>query len=374
MKKGDIVTLNIEKLSFGGNGISKDLDIVGFVADTAPGDKVKARITKLKKRFFEAELIELLTASEQRRTPPCPIASQCGGCQWQHIDYQEQLNQKHLILKEMFERIDFLKDLIIPPLLHGDEFRYRNRIQIRRKRNQIGFLQKASHNIIPIDDCLITDSQITQCFDEIKSSKNQKATDKIEIYLDQENNIKSILNESHGALDGFSQVNNQLNNEMQRWVLQKTENLAPKEFFDLYAGNANFARFVEEYSLIPITAMEWSKAAIAKAKELAKKDSKIHWVQGKIEDQLHQLKPSKESLVLIDPPRIGCDENVIRSLGQADFQDLLYISCNPTTFVRDLQRLEEIRKFEVLELQGLDMFPQTYHIELMAHIRLEAKI
>jgi 23S rRNA (uracil1939-C5)-methyltransferase len=371
MKKGDIVTLNIEKLSFGGNGVSKDLDIVGFVSNTAPGDKVKARISKLKKRFFEAELIEVLEASSQRRLPPCPIANQCGGCQWQHINYEEQLKQKHLILKEMFERVSFLKDLRLPPLLHAEEFRYRNRIQIRRKNHQLGFLQKGSHRIVPVDDCLIADEKISSQFMELKKEKNQRPTDKIELYLDQQENIKSILNESHGALDGFSQVNNKLNKEMQDWVLTKIKTLQPESFFDLYAGNANFARFIEEKYPLPITAMEWSKAAIAKAKELAQKDSQIQWIQGKIEDQLEQLNPDETTLVLIDPPRIGCDENVIRSLAEANFRDLLYISCNPTTFIRDLQRMEEYRKFEVLELQGLDMFPQTYHIELMAHIRLE---
>lgn len=371
MQKFDQIELKIEKLSFGGAGVARHDGMVIFVSDSAPGDIVVAELTKVKKRFAEARTIKVLSPGNERREAPCLIAKECGGCQWQHITYNEQLIQKKIILQEQISKSEVLKNYVVSDIIHGDEFRYRNRIQVRALKNQIGFFKKKSNSIIPTKDCLITEESITNEFQNILSKNDNSRMKKYEIYRAMNDEVKIISDRNHGAEDGFSQVNEKMNLEMQKWVLTKVKDIDPDIFLDMYAGNGNFARYLSNNGIdCDLTAVEFSKSACALGKELDKQ-SKIKWITGKVEDELPKIELSNNNLVLIDPPRIGCAPEVLNSLAKAPISDLLYISCNPSTFVRDVNLLSEKRNIELVDLHGLDMFPQTYHIELMAHFKLK---
>lgn len=368
--KGDFIDLQIEKLSYGGAGIARLENLVVFVPNTAPGDQIKAEVTKVKKRYLEAKLIEIFTEGKVRRKAPCPVAEDCGGCQWQHIDYQEQLKQKESILREMVKRSKVLKDTHILPPLFGEEFRYRNRIQVRNNGKEIGFFQKKTNTIIAIDDCLIAEKPLIRKFEDILKENTSKKMVKTEIYRTEKAQVKYHSNRYHGANDGFAQVNEAMNHKMLQWLNEKVDSLEGSAFYDLYAGNGNFSRYLEAESFAgSITAVEWNEAAVRLGKELANENSKIKWHQTSVENFIESHSFEENDIVLIDPPRVGCDPKLIKAIGASNLKQLLYISCNPTTFIRDIESLHEMKAFNLSEIQALDMFPQTYHIELMAHLK-----
>ena len=344
-----------------------------LVSGAAPQENLLVEITKKKKRFAEAKVLEVISASPFRRETPCKYTDKCGACQWQQFDYQEQKNQKELIFHEMLDKVDFLRGIRINSFLSGEEFRYRNRIQIRTKSKKIGFFKKASNDIVNIKDCLITEEKLTAQFNSILKKYPSTKMQKFELLYDKNDEVILRKDKAHGEEDGFSQVNNQMNEQMQNWVLQQISDTSNNgKIYDLYAGNGNFSRFLENQGLEnSLFAIEFSEAAIQRGKKLAGSESKIEWLAAKVEDVVKKIKADENSVLIIDPPRIGCDEKFIDSLKSTGAKDLIYISCNPSTWIRDLQRLREHRDFDILSLDLLDMFPQTYHLEVLSRIRLK---
>jgi 23S rRNA (uracil1939-C5)-methyltransferase len=161
MKNKDLIELQIEKLTYGGEGIGKSDGIAVFVADTAPGDVVKAEIVSAKKNFAKAQLSEVITPSPHRIKPFCPLANACGGCQWQFIDYEEQLKSKKNIVEECMTKIAGI-EIPVKDVLRSDEVReYRCKIQYpvqqtkNSKRFLAGYYKKGTHDIINIKYCPI---------------------------------------------------------------------------------------------------------------------------------------------------------------------------------------------------------------------------
>lgn len=369
---GSQIEVDIEKMSFGGSGICRIDSLVCFVSDSSPGDRLLIEITKKKKNFLEAKNLKVIEAGPHRRQAPCDHAQECGGCQWQHIAIDEQRDQKRQIFQEMLDKVDFLKEVPLGKIYSGEEFRYRNRIQVRTKNKKIGYFKKASNQIIGIKDCLITQEKLTDLFPEIIKKHLSKKLQKFEILHSKNGNVIFRKDKAHGELDGFSQVNDEMNLVMQAWVGDQVEDLKLNgEIFDLYAGNGNFSRFLEGKVDNPITAIELNPQAIYRGKALAGENSRIQWLQAKVENKVSSIKAKSNSLLIIDPPRIGCDDKFIQSLQNTGAEYLIYISCNPSTWIRDLKRLKEIRDFEVEKLELLDMFPQTYHMEVLSRIRLK---
>ncbi|MEC9283617.1 MAG: TRAM domain-containing protein [Bdellovibrionota bacterium] len=373
INKGSKVEVFIEKMSFGGAGIARIDNLVVFVSGAAPQETAIVEITKKKKRFAEAKLVQILSPSPFRRETPCKYTDKCGACQWQQFEYEEQLKQKQTIFHEMLDKVDFLKGLRASCIISGNEFRYRNRIQIRTKSKKLGFFQKASNEIVNIKDCLITEEMLTTQFNSILKKQPSTKMQKFELLYDKNHEVVIRKNKGHGEEDGFSQVNDQMNKKMQNWVLEQISDInCTGKIFDLYAGNGNFSRFLEQNSIDkPLMAIEFSEAAIQRGKKLAGPNSKIEWLSAKVENVVKNIKADENSVLIIDPPRIGCDEKFIDSLKTSGAKDLIYISCNPSTWIRDLQRLKEHRDFTIESLELLDMFPQTYHIEVLSRVRLK---
>lgn len=375
MQVGDVFDLDIEKMSYGGAGIARLNSLVCFVRPAAPGDHLRVRITSLKKRFAEAVTEQILVPGPQRRQEPCPYVKDCGACQWQHIDYPEQLRQKEQIFLELVARSKLQQIPPLSPSLYGQQWSYRNRVQLRSQRNQIGYLQTSSHQLVAIDRCLIADPRINQALPALASQNPGNELQKLEVLIDDHNNLRVRKNKKHGEVDGFSQVHSEMNQAMQNWVQQQVEQLMSSdqidEVYDLYAGNGNFARHLEKLALpLKLFCVEKNPAAVQRGQKLAGDQSKISWLATEVEKQLRSLKTAATSLLIVDPPRTGCNESFISTLEHTAARHLLYISCNPSTWIRDLERLQRIRSLQIDEVRLIDMFPQTYHIEILSRIRL----
>ena len=140
LKKLEHIQLTINSLSFGkGAGVGRHQGFVVFVAKTCPGDVVLCEITLVKKNFAEARLLEIITPGKNRRTPPCPVAFECGGCQWQQVSYERQLAEKQSLLLRTFSPLVSDPSKIAQIVASPKEFGYRNRIQVHFKNGQLGF-------------------------------------------------------------------------------------------------------------------------------------------------------------------------------------------------------------------------------------------
>lgn len=166
----------INDITSNGEGVAKIDNFTIFINKAIPGDEVLAKIDKLKKTYATATIIKILKYSDSRRSKTfCQFSDKCGGCPYASINYEKQLEIKENLVKDALERIGGFKDLHILPILGSNEFNYRNKAQIKVRDNQLGFYEKRSHNLIPINNCHIqsksANSLITKIEELIKKFK-----------------------------------------------------------------------------------------------------------------------------------------------------------------------------------------------------------
>ncbi|MGZ3774915.1 MAG: class I SAM-dependent RNA methyltransferase [Pseudobdellovibrionaceae bacterium] len=378
---GSKIKLKIEKLSIGGAGVARYEGMVVFVPQAAPNEEVLGEVTLVKKNFVEAKILEILSPSPARRLPPCSVASVCGGCNWQHLTEEEQLHQKQMLVFETVKKFNPTLNFEYLPIKKSPRsLRYRNRIQPKFKNNHFGFFARNSHEIVEINDCLITEEELTNKFTDVKSwvqQKNSKELQRLEMYMSSNGDIRYglITDEDDGI--GFSQVNRFQNEDLIQTALDwaGTENY--KQVYDLYAGAGNFTfPLAEKYKNSQIIAVELNPKLVEKGKSSIK-GHRIKYFLSDVESYLRRASIGTQDLVILDPPRAGCSEFIMRALAAAAPKRIIYISCHPVSLARDLswffawtQKLGMNAKVE--RLQAFEMFPQTDHVETIAELRVDS--
>lgn len=363
-----ILEVQVDGLSVGGRGVARHDGAVIFIERAAPRERVQIKVTFVKKNYAEAELLKVLTPSDARIEAPCPHYGQCGGCNWQHISYPEQLKQKSNLVQDSLQKFSGFKDFKVEACLPSpSEFRYRNRIQVHVHRGQLGFFKKNTHIIAPIEDCLITDEKITQKFSGLrKASAAQKLpptrAQRMELKLDGASATDSDM--------GFAQVNSAQNEKLRTLVCDLAKSLTAgknsMQIFDLYSGNGNLSfPLAEAFPKSKIVGVELSPKNVDEAKNHLKKikhQGQIEFHQAKVEDFLKNTSYDlSANLVILDPPRTGCDPLTMQLLADKKPRSIIYVSCHPATLARDLKFLSN--DYQVDLIQPLDMFPQTDHVE-----------
>lgn len=366
--------LTIEKLSFGGDGIARKDGLVYFVSLAAPGDRLLARVTEQKKNFARADVVEVLQSSPARIQPSCPVFGKCGGCNWQHISYEEQLKQKHQILQEQLKGL--VEPTQIPAVIPSpNPFRYRNRVQFKFDGKALGFYARQSQKVIDIQDCPITEELITEQIKPLKSKllREAKPVPKIEVYRTPANEIRTRFEHSAYEDLGFSQVNSAQNEKLVQTVLNWWSDQDPKKIYDLYSGAGNFTfPLLEKFPKASLIGADLSSKSIETAQKqtaamnLSPLKMKFHLAD--VELFLKRMPIEENSLVLLDPPRAGCSPGVIQALANQKIQSLLYISCNPSALARDLKAFAATGKWKIARVQAFDMFPQTDHVETLVEL------
>lgn len=367
--------VTIEKMAIGGNGVAridfKDKKIVAFVEKSAPGDKLKIKITETDKNFLIGTILEIIEPSSSRRTPPCEYASQCGGCSWQQITDEEQLNQKEILLKELFAK--FLPGIsykMLSTVQSPKLFNYRNRIQLKAQNGLIGYYKDSTHELIPIDSCLIADDRINSEIPKLKQQiKPSDSFVKYELKLNQNNQYEQNRIGQKGEGLSFAQVNTELNTLLVKKVVDLVHQINPTSLTELYAGSGNFTFEIcqsNPNSIIEAVELnsDLTAAAIKKLTSL-NLQKKINYFTTDC-DSFVKRRNLSANLVLLDPPRAGCSEIVIQKIAEQIPNDLIYISCHPVSLVRDLQKLNlKALNYEIKEVQIFNMFPQTDHFETL---------
>ena len=354
--------VKIESLSSQGAGIARLGDLVVFVDQTVPEETVEIEIIEHKKNFARGKVVRIIAPGVSRITAPCPVAEECGGCQWQHIEYAEQLRQKSRIVRDALQRIG---GVVLPGPVEIEpsprEFRYRNRIQVHVQNQKIGYFAAKSHDLIAIEDCLIAEEALVKEFPAvIKSAPQDRNSYRYEIKMSQDEGV-SFQNRDLG----FSQVNRYQIANLVNYVVQLSARYQVKTIYDFFCGSGNFAfPLREKFPEAVVTGIDLNEPAIIHANQIASHDAKMKFVLADCENYLRREKIPNKSLVILDPPRIGCSEEFMHELSGKHQGPIIYVSCNPATLSRDVKNLMRVRSgWRVLSVRAFDMFPQTAHVE-----------
>jgi len=373
LEAGARCTLNIHDVAFGGEGVARVGDFVVFVPFVITGEQVEAEITEVKKKFARARLLRVITPSPQRAKPECPYFGDCGGCQYQHIDYATQLQLKHKQIRDLFERIGGLPAQSIAPVIPCPQpYGYRNRIMIRSQWDKfkqglnIGFIRADNRLVVDIDECKISEPAINEQIRHLRAHPPPKGGLKV---------VLRVAPEGWDVpRDSFFQNNFFLLPKFVEVVREMLRAGGARFLVDLFCGVGFFT--LELADLVETFAgVELDQLAIKAARRNAAARNRTNgeFIAARAEDALPALMahfPSGATTVVIDPPRIGCLPDTLALLRQAKPRQVIYISCHPATMARDLNILCAEGVFKLAHVVPLDMFPQTAHVECVADLRL----
>ncbi len=439
-RQGELVEVTITDLSDSGDGVGRFNQRVVFVPDTVTGDRAIVRLLRVKPQYAQGRVHELIEPSPHRVRPSCIVADKCGGCQWQHVAYDYQLEAKRNQIVQALERIGGFSEPSVNPVLTRESLAYRNKSTYPIARSQTGtiqagYYQKGSHHLVNLNQCPIQDERLNPLLAEIKqdiydrkwsiydeklhrgkvrhlSLRIGRRTGEILLTLvstdanlvDLEEQVEQWMNRYPNLVGVFINVNSDRTNaifgkETQcvagRSYLEETFGgltfqIRPDTFFQVYTEQAEalLGTIVEELDLqgtevlvdaycgigtmtLPLAkqvkqviGIEIQAAVIAQAQQNAALNhiENASFELGAVEQVLSNLEVQPD-IILLDPPRKGCDPQVIECLRQWHPQHIVYVSCNPATLARDLKLLCTDEKYQLIRVQPADFFPQTSHVE-----------
>ena len=370
---GQIVKIKIDNIAFGGEGVGRVEDFVVFVPLVIEGEEVEAKIIEVKKSFARGELVKIIKPSKIRINAECEYFGDCGGCQYQHISYDEQLKIKQKQITDLFNRIGgFSQDKVAPVIACPQTFNYRNRILIRSQWNGkakkllVGFRKRNSHWVVEINDCKIAEPALNKQIPKVRENPPKRGGIKINLRVTPED--WSVPDHS------FFQTNFFILPKMVDQVRKIFKSNDSEYLIDTYCGVGFFA--IELANLTKqFVGVESDKLAIKAAQENSIKFGATNgeFIDGRTEDLLPELlkkfSPNKTSVIL-DPPRKGCAPSAIEQLRKVKPSQIIYISCHPATLARDLNILCSEGVYKLERVYPIDMFPHTQHIECITDLRL----
>src|SRR5581483_606031 len=370
---GSRCTVTIEDIAFGGEGVGRIDDFVVFVPFVMLGEVVEAEVTEVKKRFARARLLRVVQASPERVQPLCRYFGDCGGCQYQHIDYPAQLRLKHKQICDLFERIGgFAPSMVAPMIPCPQPYGYRNRLMIRSQWDKfkqglnIGFIRADNRLVVDIEECKIAEPAINDQIRHVRAHPPPKGGIKVVLRIAPEG--------WEVPRDSFFQNNLFLLPELVRVARECLQASGAKFLADLYCGVGFFA--IELAGLVEgFAGVELDEQAIKAARRnaAARNLANGEFIAGRVEDVLPSLVArfsADRTAVLLDPPRTGSHPGSLELLRKTRPRQIIYISCHPATMARDLNILCAEGVFELVKVMPLDMFPQTTHSECVADLRL----
>ena len=412
----------VEKLVYGGEGLGYRRKPV-LVSRVLPGEQVEVQPVRTAKGVIHARPVRILEPAADRREPPCPYFSRCGGCQYQHIPGELQVRFKQEILRESLRRmgrIDWKQEI---PSHSGDEWNYRNRARFKLKstpegETEIGFFEADSHSLCSIDNCLILSPRINEILNALREflkGRSAAGAKEIEVLVNEdeaeavltlfgarerlaaETLASDLLGEIpglvsvgvegrwqtpvvagtggfHYAVNGFEYwVSHGSFFQASRPLLAKlVELVAGGEVgdlaIDLYAGVGLFSLpLARQFEMVYAVESHRGSAADLGKNTAAPEVKNVRMIRQSAEDFLRRFAGRRPGLVVLDPPRRGAGPRVLEPVVALRPPRLTYVSCDPATLARDLAYLIK-RGYELSSLDLVDLFPQTFHIETVARL------
>ncbi len=370
---GTRITVSIEDIAFGGEGVGRLDQFVVFVPFVLVGEVVEVELVELKRRFGRGRLVRVLQPSPGRVQPPCPYFARCGGCQYQHIDYPLQLALKHKQVADLFQRVGGIDPAVIAPVVPcPTPYGYRNRIMIRSQWNKpeqrlnLGFVRYDNRLVEDIEACLIAEPSVSAAIRDVRAAPPPKGGLKVV--------LRKLPEDWEVPRDSFFQNNFHLLPQLVAAVRERIQLANTRHVVDAYCGVGFFG--INTADLVDsVVGIEYDPQAVQAARRNAARRglSNGEFLAGQTEDLLADLvarHPLSGTTVIIDPPRKGCRPAALEHLRRARPAQILYVSCHPATLARDLNALTCDGVYHLDRVLPFDMFPQTQHVECLADLRL----
>jgi 23S rRNA (uracil1939-C5)-methyltransferase len=414
-RSDDTFRVKVEVPAYGGYAIARNDGAVVFVRGAIPGETVDISIDEQKKDYSFATATNIVTPSPDRTMPQCRVFGICSGCSLQFINYPGQIAIKEEILRDSIRRTAKIEVAIAEPLLHDNPWHYRHRGQFKISGSCIGFYKEKSRDIVDITECPLMIREINDLL--AKTSAMLKPDTNLfrgtaEFHVTCGNDSIGLIKTRHKPADapklasallniGFSgicieteharplwfgerntafeleglkysvspqsfiQSHWKLNQKVVRHLKTALHPVKIKKLVDLYCGGGNFtlplSMIAEE-----VIGIEENASAIEDGKRNAKLND-IHNCRF-VKSVADQFKAEKADALVVDPPRPGLTNMAMNKILAMSPERIVYVSCNPSTFARDLKKL--LVKYEIESIRLIDFFPQTYHIESMAFLGL----
>ena len=379
------IELSIDKLTNEGVGLGRLNDWVVFVPFALPGEKVRASVFRNHKNYSEADLVEVLERSPHRIDPVCPLFGKCGGCQYQHVGYEEQLTWKRVQVAELLKhmaKIDFDVEPVVPS---PQTFGYRSKItpHFHRPKNgsvgEIGFLRASTRNaMIDVKTCPIAmpelNSRLSSVLEEVLSGRTEYKNGATLLLRSAGGQVltqpKELAREEVGGVrfefqaGDFFQNNPFILPAFVEHVIEEALASGARSLIDAYCGSGLFglcaaSRFEH------ISGVEVSETAVEKAKHNAELNgfTNCEFIAADAQRIFEGItRPASDTVVIVDPPRAGCSEGFLEQLFAFGPRAVVYVSCNPPTQMRDLV-LFTSAGYTLKRVRPFDLFPQTRHLE-----------
>ena len=404
---GDVVELEIADVAYRGNGIARVGGVVVFVPGTLPGEKILARSVAFKKRYFEAEIVRILTPSPDRIVPCCvlPDGSPVPGCAYDYADYAAEVALKDAQLRNFLRK--FVTDadsIFLPSFASPSPLHYRNKVVFHVQRTgaeeaRIGYLGSDNETVVDVESCPLADPAINFAWARLRTNAKRKLNDGDSITLrhTKTDSVVSWVNrapddaawlteETQAGLltvptDGFFQVNpgvaDALVSQVREWVRTAAAESGAGTLLDLYCGVGVFGLTAAKDGMSAIVGIESGRNAVT----AARRNARANGVTGaKFYCETAAVAAAKnfhctdfgDVIAVVDPPRAGMETAAVKALAKAGPRTVVYVSCDPATLSRDLA-VFTANGYVLRKARMFDMFPRTVHFETVCLLSRSVK-
>jgi len=403
--------IQLNNFTYGGDAIGRLPDgRAVFVPFGLPGERVRIRLVHEKKNFARGELLEVLESSPQRINAKCVHFGECGGCHYQPLPYETQLEAKTEILRDQLRRIGKIENPPVQPMIScPNPWNYRNHMQFHlTNEGRLGYVGANGHTIIPITECHLLNDTIDTLWPQLEFEVDTPI-DRVSLRTDADDDLMLILESDeleapeleleagisvvhlteedalvmagedhlvmqvlerafHVSAGAFFQVNTVMAEKMVTHLLEKLP-LPAKTILDVYCGVGLFSAFLAP-KCERLIGIELSPSAFEDFAVNLDEFDHVELYEGAAEDVIPHLEV-EQAIVLVDPPRAGVDKRALDGIRALDPPVIAYVSCDPSTLARDAARLIA-GGYRLVNVTPFDMFPQTYHIESISLFELDS--
>ena len=415
IKIDDIYESEVLFLENEGAGVCKVKGITIFVPKTLVGEKIRFRITEIKKNYARGKLIEIISSSPDRTEPLCPYYEECGGCDLRHQSDNKNLEfkrQKVQTAVSKIGKIDIKVEKIIPSFKNEN---YRNKASFKVEENRIGFYGSGTYQLVDINYCRLLEEEINNALSVIRKYLKENKNDIKEVTIKHGNAMNELLIDiystnkkdekikdylvlnlvnlktlvfngkivygngyisqiSNGLMfncsaDSFFQVNGVTAEKLYETAIKEAKLSKNDVVLDLYSGTGTISSIVSSY-VKKVIGIEIVEDAVldANCNIRINNISNVKFICGDAAKEISKIKEQID-VIFVDPPRKGINRDAIAIMKKISPRKIIYISCNPVTMARDLSYLSNM--YDVKKIIPVDMFPKTNHVECVCVLKLK---
>jgi len=390
-------TITVTGYGANGDGVARLSDgKVVFIRGAARGDTLEVQLTEVQPKSARAAIVKRITPSPHRIRPDCRFYPECGGCDFRHITYAEELDAKLRRVNDALERIGKQSINVSEILTTGQVDGYRNKVVLHSDGTSLGYYRSGSHDIVPIDRCLLLKEDLNEALSGLSLSENATPRSGSSGSVPQRENITLRSGSNEPALTrksvtlrtgsnrlappleeeldglvfgitGFFQVNTSAALLLYKKAREYAALSRNETLLDLYCGVGSLTLFAGRDAGRAI-GVEINTDAVKAARENARRNE-LPFIEFINEDVSNWYPgPISPDCIIVDPPRKGLSKSVIRKIHNLSPKRIVYISCDPATLARDLCLLEP---YTVKEISAIDMFPRTANVEVCCLLSAE---